>query len=147
MKQKTIQFTIQRDDTEQQIDVRIAYCAATERGFESMTDKPINIFWPTIGKNEKGEDVIMEYPKATDSDYLSLAYAGIIAAYAATKEKEPIDIQDILYHATPAGIKQLTTAIIELRNDWYGITKIVQDMLEQDKNYDTKEDTDGEKNS
>ena len=146
MKQTTIKITTERDDKEQQIDVRICYCAATERGFEEMSGKNVNIFWPTFGKDEEGKDVVKEPPTATNSDYITLALAGIVAAYAAKGEESPVTSADILYHATPTEVTTLITTIIQLRNDWYGITKVVKDMLDAEKPEGNKQD-EGEKNS
>jgi hypothetical protein len=88
---------------------------------------------------------VKEPPTATNSDYITLALAGIVAAYAAKGEESPVTSADILYHATPTEVTTLITTIIQLRNDWYGITKVVKDMLDAEKPEGNKQD-EGEKN-
>jgi hypothetical protein len=104
--------------------VRMRYCAATETGFERLTGKPISIFLPKT-QNVNGE-VTTTAPEAATIDYLTLAMAGIIAAYARTNEEAPIEMDALLYEARPEDIVLLITTICELRNDWYKIPAVIQ---------------------
>ena len=109
-------------------DVEIFYCAATENSFERMTDKNIGVFLPTFKKNEKGETVIDEMPKATNEDYLYLALAGIVAADTYYEREAIITSKEIVYDATPAERNLLLNTIIELRSEWYEVPKLVADI-------------------
>ena len=78
------------------------YCAATETGFESLSGRKIDVFtstpteWDTDGNPTK-----LDPPTATTQDYLTLAVAAIVAAYARNNEEPPVKSEDILYDATP----------------------------------------------
>jgi len=113
-------------------EIKMLYCAATETGFERITQKSIAVFAPTFGKDEKGEIVVTAPPTATNEDYLSLAIAAIVAAYSYNDEEPPIESKTILYEATPDDVRLLLNTIIELRNEWYGIPKIVEDTLKKE---------------
>ena len=113
-------------------EIKMLYCAATENGFERITKKSTAVFVPTFGKDEKGEIVVTAPPMATTEDYLSLAIAAIVAAYSYNDEEPPIESKTILYEATPDEVKLLLNTIIELRNEWYGIPKIVEDTLKKE---------------
>lgn len=104
--------------------VRMRYCSATETGFERLTGKSISIFLPKT-QNVNGE-VTTTAPEAATIDYITLAMAGIIAAYARTNEEAPIDMDALLYEARPEDIVLLITTICELRNDWYKIPAVIQ---------------------
>lgn len=104
--------------------VRMRYCAATETGFERLTGKTISIFLPKT-QNVNGE-VTTTAPEAATIDYITLAMAGIIAAYARINEEAPIDLDALLYEARPEDIVLLITTICELRNDWYKIPAVIQ---------------------
>ena len=97
-------------------EVGIAYCAATETGYETMSGKSISVFYPN------GE----EAPAAKTEDYIQLAMAGIIAYYARWGGEAPIDIKNIIYDAEPADITTLLTSIVELRNEWYKLPAVVE---------------------
>ena len=62
-------------------DVPILYCAATETGYERLSQKGIDVFLPTFGPNpDKPEETIMTAPPtANTEDYLQLAIAAIVA--------------------------------------------------------------------
>lgn len=109
-------------------EIEIFYCAATEKGFEQMTDKTVAVFWPTFKQNEKGETVLDQMPTAKTGDYLYLAIAGIVAADTYYK-RESIDTNDILFNATPEERNLLVQTIAELRDEWYGIPKVVADAV------------------
>ena len=108
------------------------YCAATENGYESLSDKSIAVFFPVFGKNEKGEEVIIQAPTAKTADFISLAIAGIVAAYAMDDAEPPIDGKYILYKATPQERTNLLTAIAELRNQWYTVPKVVEKRIRRE---------------
>lgn len=118
-------------------DVKMRYCAAAEAGYEQLAGKPVTVFVPTFGKNEKGEDIITKPAEATTYDFLELASAAIAAAYAKDEQEPPISTKDILYDATPQEVTLLLNTVIELRNEWYGIPKVVNDA---DKNEAPKTD-------
>ena len=51
-------------------DVQIGYCAATENAFENFSDKSIQVFVPTYGKDKDGKDIIV----CTNREIDELAY-------------------------------------------------------------------------
>ena len=53
--------------------------------------------------NDKGEKDGIAPPEATTEDYLTLALAAIVAAYARTGDTAPITSDDILYDFTCRG--------------------------------------------
>ena len=110
-------------------DVTILYCAATETGYERLAQKGIDVFLPTFGPNpDKPEEIIMTAPPtANTEDYLQLAIAAIVAASESKKQEVPITADDLLYRATKAEVTALITAVIELRNEWYGLSKVISD--------------------
>ena len=110
-------------------DVPILYCAATETGYERLAQKGIDVFLPTFGPNpDNPEETIMTAPPtANTEDYLQLAIAAIVAASESKKQEVPIDADDLLYRATKAEVTALITAVIELRNEWYGLSKVISD--------------------
>ena len=72
-------------------EVQMRYCAASETGYEMLSGKSSDVFAPTIvEKNDKGEIVKMEPPKATFDDYIKLAIASIIATYERNEQEVPI---------------------------------------------------------
>lgn len=116
-------------------DVPILYCAATETGFERLSGKPISVFVPTFGRDEKDPDkvVITEPPTATTEDYLQLGIAAIVAASEAARARHrgkeaalPVSTEDILYKASKDEVTELVTVTIQLRNEWYGISKVME---------------------
>ena len=67
------------------------YCAATESGYEKMAHQSSAVFAATVKKfKEDGTPEIIEPPKAVGSDFLQLAIAGIVAAYAKDDQTPPI---------------------------------------------------------
>lgn len=89
-------------------DVTLRYCAAAETGFEQLRPgKTCQVF-----NDVEGE-------KATTEDYIALALAAIIAAYARKGEEAPIDSETILYDCTPTEVSMLIKTVFELRNKWY----------------------------
>lgn len=120
------------------------YCAATETGYETISGKPATIFMPDITKDAKGNIISIE-TKAETEDYIKLALAAIIAAYARDNQKAPIQSEEIMYDAQPKDVILLIKTVTELRNEWYDIPSIIKpDENQTDKNQD--EDKDNQKN-
>lgn len=113
-------------------EVTMIYCAATENGFEQISRKSIACFVPTFETNDKGKTVIKEPAKAMIGDYIMLAFAGIVASYTKKKEEPPISSEEILYEATPQERNDMLAAVTELRNEWYGITAVVEETLNKE---------------
>ena len=113
-------------------DIDIFYCAATENGFERMTEKSISVFLPTFKKNEDGETVIDQLPEATNEDYLTLAIAGIVAADSYYEREASITSKEIIYETSPAERNLLLNTIVELRIEWYEVPKIVGDIASKE---------------
>ena len=109
-------------------DVRMAYCAATETGFERLAGKSIN-------------DIDFNLM----NDLVTLAIAGIVAAYTYTDEEPPVTSTEVLYEATPDEAKTIIKTIIELRAEWYGVPTVVEKELSEESNGDDADDT--EKNA
>ena len=112
-------------------EVRMIYCAATENGYESISGKRIDVFIPTTETDDDGKERLIP-STATIGDYMSLALAGIIAAYAKDNQDPPITANDILYDATSDERNILITSIIELRAEWYGVPKVVTEVLSEE---------------
>lgn len=99
--------------------VNIAYCYATEIGFNDIAGVNIDKFNP----NEP-------------THILALISAAIICCYKAKDEESPIDIGRLMYDAEPDEIAQAITAITQLRIEWYKLPA----GETTDKNNDKKED-------
>ena len=128
-------------------DVTMIYCAATEDGFERISQKSINVFVPNFGKNDNGETIVIEPAKATIGDYALLGLAGIIAYCTREKIDVPISTNNILFDITPQERNQLITAVADLRREWYDVPKVVADDIEEDrKQHANEEEKDDEKN-
>ena len=106
-------------------EVRLRYCAATETGYEQISGQSADIFIPNFEKDEDGS-IINVTPRAKTDDYLKLAIAAIIAAYARTNEEAPVTADDIIYEAKPTEVTRLLTTVMELRNAWYEVPAIVK---------------------
>lgn len=120
------------------------YCAATETGYETISAKPATIFMPDITKDDKGNIISIE-TKAETEDYIKLALAAIIAAYARDNQKAPIQSEEIMYDAQPKDVILLIKTVTELRNEWYDIPSIIKpDENQTEENQD--EDKDNQKN-
>ena len=120
--------------------VKMRYCAATETGYEQLSGKSVATFIPTFGKNEQGEDIIVKPAEATIHDYLMLAVSAIVAAYSRKGEEPPVSTEDILYEATSDEINTLLKIIVELRNEWYDVPKVVVDADKAQKPADSEEE-------
>lgn len=115
-------------------DVRMRYCAATETGFTSISGKDASVFSARQLYNDKGEKDGIDPPEATTEDYLTLALAAIVAAYARTGDTAPVTSDDILYDFTPAEIQLLIATVVELRLEWYRVPEgIKQDANDKKK--------------
>ena len=114
-------------------DVKMRYCAATETGFESLSKQKIDVFtstpteWDTDGNPTK-----FDPPVATTQDYLTLAVAAIVAAYARNNEEPPVTSEDILYDATPQEVSNLLTTVVMLRVEWYKVPDVVKPDMKPD---------------
>lgn len=123
--------------------VEIFYCTATEIGYERMSGKEISVFLPTFKTDKDGQQVIDQLPEATNEDYLYLALSGIVAADTYYERDTTITSKEILYEAKPAERKEMVNTIIELRNEWYDVPKIVSDIVKRE-NEKAKEQGDKE---
>lgn len=126
-------------------EVELFYCAATENGFERLSGKLIDVFLPILAKNDEGKTVVAGMPPATNEDYMMLAIAGIAAADSFNERELVITSKDILYKATPAERTLLVDTIMELRNEWYEIPKIVNDTI--DKEHEDEKATENDPNN
>jgi hypothetical protein len=114
-------------------EVELFYCAATENGYERISDgKTIGVFIPTFKMDEEGNHVIDQLPAATNEDYIMLAMAGIVAADTYHKREAVINSEDILYNATPTERRLLIDTIVELRNEWYEVPKIINEIIRKE---------------
>ena len=110
------------------------YCAATETGFEDIAGKTADIFNPIPVLDKEGKVKELMPPPATTKDYIYLAVACIVAAYASRGEEAPNLTNDILYNATPAEVQLLTKTAIELKLEWYKIPETATiDKMENDR--------------
>ena len=112
--------------------VRMIYCAATENGFEEISRKSINVFLPTFGTDKEGNTIIKEAAPCTIGDWVTLAMAAIVAAYTKDGREVPVSSEYMLYESTPQERNDLITSIVELRNEWYGVPKVVEEQLKQE---------------
>lgn len=119
-------------------DVRMMYCTASETGYENMTGKSVEVFLIRPNYDEDGKQIGFEPPLATLSDYITLAMASIVAAYAAKDQEPPINSNYVLFEATAEEAKLLVDTVAELRAEWYHVPDVVktdkQDKDEKPKN-------------
>ena len=114
-------------------EVELFYCAATENGYERISGgKTISVFFPTFKSDDDGNQVVDQLPAATNEDYLLLAIAGIVAADTYYKREAVINSEDILYNATPTERRLLIDTILELRNEWYEVPKIINEIMRKE---------------
>lgn len=115
------------------------YCAAAETGYEALAGKPSTVFMPIIeGRDADGKPTDVKPSPATTDDYLKLALAAIIAAYARNNEEAPVTAEEILYDATPQEINELLLSVAKLRNNWYHIPDVVPVSETDEKPDDSK---------
>lgn len=114
-------------------EVRMCYCAATEIGYEGLSNKSISVFTPTpIDWDAEGKPVKFDPPAATTEDYIMLALSAIIAAYAKDNEQAPITDADIMYDATPQEVSELLKTVAILRMEWYKVPDVVKPEFKPD---------------
>lgn len=119
--------------------VKMRYCAATEIGYEKLSDKSSAIFVPEVIKDENGTITDVKQ-NATLSDFVQLAIAGIIAAYDSDNDDAPVTAKEILNEAAGNEVSKMVTTIVELRNDWYNVPNVavtndyVEEQEEKGKN-------------
>ena len=114
-------------------EVEMLYCAATDTGFEDIAGKSADIFNPIPVLDDEGKVKELMPPPATTKDYIYLAVACIVAAYASRGEEAPNLTNDILYNATPAEVQLLTKTAIELKLEWYKVpTTATIDKIKDD---------------
>jgi hypothetical protein len=114
-------------------EIEMLYCAATETGFEDIAGKTADIFNPIPVLDKEGKVKELMPPSATTKDYIYLAVACIVAAYASRGEEAPNLTNDILYNATPAEVQLLTKTAIELKLEWYKVpTTATIDKMKDD---------------
>ena len=106
-------------------DVQMRYCAAAETGYERLSGQSSDIFVPEVERDDEG-NITNVKQRAKADDYIKLAIAAIIAAYARQNEESPITADDIMYDATPQEVTTLITTVIELRAKWYEIPSVVK---------------------
>lgn len=108
-------------------EVQMRYCAAAETGYERLSGQSSDIFVPDVEKDEEG-NIKSVTQKAKADDYIKLAIAAIIAAYARKEQDPPITADDIIYDAEPDEVSQLITSVVELRAKWYNIPSVVSEQ-------------------
>ena len=119
-------------------EVDMLYCAGAETGYEEISEgKSSDVFSPHRDKDENGNEIFLP-PEATTGDWIKLAFASIICAYAKIDKKTPISIKDILYDATPLEVTELITAVFTLRNEWYKIPSVVKEEMKPAANADNQ---------
>ena len=118
-------------------DVQMRYCAAAETGYERLSGQSSEIFVPEVERDDEG-NITSVKQRAKADDYIKLAIAAIIAAYARQNEESPITADDIMYDATPQEVTTLITTVIELRAKWYEIPSVVK----QDEPADEEDEND-----
>ena len=124
-------------------DVQMRYCAAAETGYERLSGQSSDIFVPEVERDDEG-NITSVKQRAKADDYIKLAIAAIIAAYARQNEESPITADDIMYDATPQEVTTLITTVIELRAKWYEIPSVVK---QDEQPTDEEEDDDKPKNA
>ena len=102
------------------------YCTASETGYENMTGKSVEVFMVRTMYDEDGKQIGFEPPLATLSDYITLAMASIVAAYAAKDQEPPINSNYVLFEATAEEAKLLVDTVAELRAEWYHVPDVVK---------------------
>lgn len=113
-------------------EVGMRYCAASETGFEDLSNKSSEIFSPTVEERDAdGKPIKVTPPKAKEKDYIYLAIASIIAYYAKNSSETPVKTEEILYDATPQDITNLIVTVIQLRNEWYKVPDVVKPEMEE----------------
>jgi len=130
--EKTIQLTRKgKNGDPELVDVKLRYCAATETGFEAMSGKSMEVFNPKIVKDDEGKNQVIN-PTATDEDYIKLAMAAIIAAYARNDEEPPVQSEDIIYECTRQQVMDMVMAVSQMRIQWLNIPKLIESEIKKE---------------
>lgn len=124
-------------------DVQMRYCAAAETGYERLSGQSSDIFVPEVERDDEG-NITNVKQRAKADDYIKLALAAIIAAYARNNEESPVTAEEILYDAAPDEVTNLVTSVIELRAKWYNIPSVVK---QDEQPTDEEDDDDKPKNA
>lgn len=127
-------------------EVQMRYCAAAETGYERLSGQSSDIFVPDVEKDEEG-NVKNVIQKAKADDYIKLAIAAIIAAYARKEQDPPITADDIIYDAEPEEVSQLITSVVELRAKWYNIPAVVSEQSDAPEEKEEEEEGEKQKNA
>ena len=91
-----------------------------------MSGKSVEVFLIRPKYDEDGKQTGFEPPLATLSDYITLAMASIVAAYAAKDQEPPINSNYVLFEATAEEAKLLVDTVAELRAEWYHVPDVVK---------------------
>lgn len=91
-----------------------------------MTGKSVEVFMVRTMYDDDGKQIGFEPPLATLSDYITLAMASIVAAYAAKDQEPPINSNYVLFEATAEEAKLLVDTVAELRAEWYHVPDVVK---------------------
>lgn len=107
-------------------EVRMRFCAATETNYEFLSGKSIAVFFPTATK-EKDENgkPILEAAKATQDDYIRLAFGAILAAYEVNDQDPPVTVKQIMHEAVHDEIENMKSTVMDMMLDWYKIPRTV----------------------
>lgn len=105
-------------------EVQMRYCAAAETGYERLSGQSSDIFVPDVEKDEEG-NIKSVTQKAKADDYIKLAIAAIIAAYAKDGEDTPVTTNQILFDAKADEVQELISSVIELRAKWYDMPEVI----------------------
>lgn len=119
------------DGNPEQVEVRMLYCAASETGYQSLSGKTMDVFFPTYGKDDEGNVIVMEKPQAGDMDYIHLAVACIVAAYERDRQEPPITADNILYSASRQEIIDMVRAVVEMQLEWMKIPATISKEMEE----------------
>ena len=84
--------------------VGMAYCFATEIGFNRMT-----------GVN------IEDFDAKNSEHVIYFVLAAIMAYYQSRGEESPVAADDLIYKASPTDIINAMKAAVELRSEWYAL--------------------------
>ena len=87
-------------------DVQMRYCAAAETGYERLSGQSSDIFVPEVERDDEG-NITNVKQRAKADDYIKLALAAIIAAYARNNEESPVTAEEILYDAAPDEVERI----------------------------------------
>ena len=96
----------------------------------TLSDGTVCPLWDT-----DGNPTAFDPPTATTQDYLTLAIAAIVAAYARNNEEPPVKSEDIMYDAEPTEVTNLLTTVIMLRAEWYKVPDVVKPDMKPERKF------------